>query len=97
MAQQDYFTRAMQGALGTGHGVLQPDGQRAYFYAAPAFAVDGGVRGALVVVADVADVEQTWRGSLPAVFFTDKSGEVFIANRSELLFWRRSADGDTPA
>lgn len=96
VAQQDYFTRAMQGALGTGHGVLQPDGQRAYFYAAPAFAVDGGVRGALVVVADVADVEQTWRGSLPAVFFTDETGEVFIANRSELLFWRRSADGDTP-
>ncbi|WP_411351055.1 sensor histidine kinase [Leisingera aquaemixtae] len=89
VAQQGYFVRAMQGALGTGHGVLQPGGQRAYFYAAPAFAPDGRVRGALVVVADVADVEQTWRGSLPAVFFTDQTGEVFIANRSELLFWQR--------
>ncbi|WP_264213161.1 sensor histidine kinase [Leisingera thetidis] len=94
VAREGYFIRAMQGALGTGHGVLQPDGKRAYFYAAPAFAADGRVRGALVVVADVADVEQTWRGSLPAVFFTDESGEVFIANRSELLFWRQpQADG----
>ncbi|UWQ82196.1 sensor histidine kinase [Leisingera caerulea] len=97
VAQQDYFIRAMQGALGTGHGVLQPDGKRAYFYAAPAFAPDGRVRGALVVVADVEDVEQTWRGSLPAVFFTDESGEVFIANRSELLFWQRGAEGESPS
>ncbi|AHD01244.1 sensor histidine kinase [Leisingera methylohalidivorans] len=89
VARQGYFTRAMQGALGTGHGVLQPGGKRAYFYAAPAFGADGRVRGALVVVADVADVEQTWRGSLPAVFFTNATGEVFIANRSELLFWQR--------
>ncbi|WP_424976848.1 sensor histidine kinase [Leisingera sp. S232] len=97
VAQEDYFVRATQGALGTGHGVLEPEGKRAYFYAAPAFGSDGRVRGALVVVADVGDVEQTWRGSLPAVFFTDESGEVFIANRSELLFWRRGAQGQIPA
>ncbi|WP_323781965.1 ATP-binding protein [Leisingera sp.] len=95
VARQGYFTRAMQGALGTGHGVLQPGAKRAYFYAAPAFGPDGRVRGALVVVADVADVEQTWRGSLPAVFFTNATGEVFIANRSELLFWQRG--GAEPA
>lgn len=91
VADQAYFRRAQQGALGTGHGVLRPDDQRAYFYAAPAFGTDGRVRGALVVVADIEDVEQTWRGSLPAVFFTVASGEVFIANRSELLFWNRKA------
>ncbi|MBY6054927.1 ATP-binding protein [Leisingera daeponensis] len=96
VAQEEYFIRAAQGALGTGHGVLQPEGKRSYFYAAPAFAEDGQVRGALVVVADVGDVEQTWRGSLPAVFFTNGSGVVFIANRSELLFWRRGAAGETP-
>ena len=96
VSRQDFFLRAMQGALGTGHAVLQPEDRRAYFYAAPAFAADGRVRGALVVVADVADVEQTWRGSLPAVFFTDEAGEVFIANRSELLFWRQSAAGASP-
>lgn len=85
----DYFTRAMHGALGTGHEVLQPLNRRAFFYAAPDFGPDGMVRGALVVVADVEDVEQTWRGSLPAVFFSGRNGEVFISNRSELLFWQR--------
>ncbi|MGR3758871.1 sensor histidine kinase [Roseobacteraceae bacterium NS-SX3] len=93
VSSEGYFSRAMQGALGTGHGVLPGLGRRAYFYAAPAFAPDGGVRGALVVVADVEDVEQTWRGSLPAVFFTNRGGEVFISNRRELLFWRRGDGG----
>ncbi len=65
---------------------MQPLNRRAYYYAAPAFAPDGQVRGALVVVADVEDVEWDWRGSNPAAFFTDQSGEVFISNRSELLF-----------
>lgn len=85
----DYFVRAMHGALGTGHEVLLPLDRRAFFFAAPDFGADGMVRGALVVVADVEDVEQTWRGSLPAVFFTGRNGEVFISNRSELLFWHR--------
>ncbi|MBQ4823656.1 sensor histidine kinase [Leisingera sp. HS039] len=96
VADQAYFIRAMQGAMGTGHAVLQPGGRRSYFYAAPVFQ-PGGVRGALVVAADVNDVEQTWRGSLPAVFFTGMSGEVFISNRSELLFWQRGAAGETPS
>ena len=85
-----YFRRAMHGALGSGHGIVGPQGRRAYYFAAPAFAADGSVRGALVVVADVEDVERSWRGSLPAVFFVDDRHEVFIANRSELLFWRRA-------
>jgi two-component system C4-dicarboxylate transport sensor histidine kinase DctB len=89
VAAEEYFKRAMQGALGTGQAVLLNEGKRAYFYAAPTFAASGGVLGALVVVADVEDVEQTWRGSLPAVFFTNRRGEVFISNRPELLFWRR--------
>ncbi|WP_293573488.1 ATP-binding protein [Phaeobacter sp.] len=93
VSESDYFQRAMQGALGTGYDVLEPGGRRAYVYAAPDFGVDGKVRGALVVVADVEDMEQTWRGSLPAVFFTNRGGEVFIANRRELLFWQRSDAG----
>ncbi|TDE40770.1 sensor histidine kinase [Antarcticimicrobium sediminis] len=66
-----------------------PDRRRAYYFAAPAFGPDGAVIGALVVVADVEDVERSWRGSLPAVFFVDERHEVFIANRSDLLFWHR--------
>lgn len=80
------FQRALQGALGRDHGVLQSLGVRAYTYAAPAFGADGKVRGALIVVADVEDIEWDWRGSNPAVFFTDQNGQVFISNRSELLF-----------
>jgi two-component system C4-dicarboxylate transport sensor histidine kinase DctB len=93
------FRRAMQGALGSDHGIQRPMDERAYYYAAPAFGPDGRVRGALVVVADVENIEQTWRGDTPAVFFTDQAGEVFISNRSELLFWTRKpgAAGLVPA
>ncbi|MFC6687191.1 sensor histidine kinase [Jhaorihella thermophila] len=83
------FRRAMQGALGSDHGVDSAGGHRVYSYAAPVFGAGGRVRGALVVVADVEDVESTWRGSAPVVYFTDTRGEVFITNRSELLFWQR--------
>jgi two-component system C4-dicarboxylate transport sensor histidine kinase DctB len=83
------FRRAMQGALGFEHGVL-PSGARVYAHGAPVFGGDGAVRGALVVVADVQAVEWDWRGSAPVVYFTDDTGQVFITNRSELLFWRRS-------
>ena len=86
-----YFQRALQGALGSSHGVLQPQGRRVYYYAAPSFDPGGMVRGTLVVVADVEDVEQTWRGSLPTVIFTDRGGKVFISNRPELFFWQRDA------
>lgn len=84
-----YFRRALHGALGRDHGVMQQLNRRAFFYGAPAFARDGQVRGVLVVVADVEDVEWDWRGSTPAVFFTDQRGQVFISNRSELLFLHR--------
>lgn len=93
VAGEDYFARAMQGALGTGHEIPEVAEARAYFYAAPAFAEDGSVRGTVVAVADVNQVEQTWRGSLPAVYFLDDRGEVFISNRFELMFWRRAEDG----
>ncbi|WP_282077602.1 sensor histidine kinase [Epibacterium ulvae] len=87
--EEPYFRRALQGALGNGHAVLRRDGRRAYFFAAPVFA-ESKVRGALVVVVDVEDIEQTWRGSLPAVFFTNSDNQVYISNRRELLFWQRA-------
>ena len=93
------FERALHGALGSEHGLLGATGLRAYTYAAPVFGAGGAVRGALVVVADIEDVEQSWRGSAPVVFFTDTGGEVFITNRSELMFWTRppGAPGLVPA
>ena len=89
VADTPYFRRAMQGALGSSHGLFGARKARAYTYAAPAFAADGYVRGALVIVANVNAIEQVWRGSNPAVYFTDTAGTVFISNRSELLFWSR--------
>jgi two-component system C4-dicarboxylate transport sensor histidine kinase DctB len=93
VSQTAYFRRAMQGALGSAHGIKAPLDKRAYYHAAPVFAPDGAVRGALVVAVDVDQIESTWRGSRPAVFFTDAGGEVFISNRSELLFWTRPPGG----
>ncbi len=90
MADHPAFARALQGALGSAHGVLSSSGVRTYSYAAPAFGPQGQVVGALMVIADVQDVEQTWRGSTEAVFFIDDEGVVFISNRSDLLFWRRT-------
>jgi len=92
------FERAMQGAMGSAHGVQPISGNRIYSYAAPAFGPSGQVEGALMVVADVQDVEQTWRGSTEAVFFVDSDGVVFISNRSDLLFWQRieGQQGSTP-
>ncbi|MEY8829052.1 ATP-binding protein [Sedimentitalea sp. XS_ASV28] len=88
-----YFRRALQGALGSDHGVRAPLNRRAYYYAAPTFDATGHVRGAVVVVADVASIELAWPGNAPAVFFTDVNGEVFITNRFELLFWTRPPGG----
>ncbi|WP_171136386.1 MULTISPECIES: ATP-binding protein [unclassified Ruegeria] len=85
------FQRAMQGSLGNAHGVDPDSGNRTYSYAAPSFGPEGQVDGVLMVVADVQDVEQTWRGSTEAVFFVDAEGVVFISNRSDLLFWQRIA------
>jgi two-component system C4-dicarboxylate transport sensor histidine kinase DctB len=90
------FRRALNGAMGEEHGVNARSGRRAYSFAAPRFGADGAVRGALVVVADIDRVESEWRGARPAVFFTDGSGQVFITNRSELLFWRQGAQGLRP-
>ncbi len=88
------FERALHGALGSSHGTLPSTGSRTYSFAAPTFGSDGLVSGALMVIADVEDVESTWRGSTEAVFFVDRTGRVFISNRSELLNWQRGV-GET--
>ncbi|KIC42584.1 C4-dicarboxylate ABC transporter [Ruegeria sp. ANG-R] len=91
MSGHPAFERAMQGALGSAHGVRDAGNDRIYSYAAPAFGESGQIQGALMVIADVQDVEQTWRGSTDTVFFIDADGVVFISNRSDLLLWRRAS------
>lgn len=92
LSHTPHFRRALQGALGESHGI-NPAGQRAYYFAAPVFRRSGVVGGALVVVANISRVEAEWRGARPAVFFTDRNGEIFITNRSELLYWRHVPGG----
>lgn len=89
LSDTSYVRRAMQGALGRAHGVRGPLNERVFYYAAPIFSEVSQVLGVVVVVANVAAIEWDWVGGNPAVFFTDHSGEVFISNRSELVFWRR--------
>ncbi|WP_300547317.1 ATP-binding protein [Roseovarius sp.] len=88
LAQSDYFTRAMDGALGTAHGIETATARRVFQFAAPSFGNDGRVQGALVALADAENVEFGWRGSQTAVFLVDNAGRVFMSNRSELLGWR---------
>lgn len=91
LSRRPWFRRAMTGALGFGHEVLA-DGSRIYVHAAPSFAADGAVQGALVLMVDLDILERAWRGTKPAVFFTDAGGRILVTNRSEILFWRRDGN-----
>ena len=91
-AGKPYFERAMDGALGIYHLVSDAYGRRAFLYAAPVFAEDGPVIGAVIVAVDVGRVEAEWRGDRPTIFFTDELGVIFVANRSELVFRSRLKD-----
>jgi two-component system C4-dicarboxylate transport sensor histidine kinase DctB len=93
LRQSSYFRRALTGALGAEHGLYGAQNTRAYVYAAPAFGPAGDVTGVLIVMVDVAELEWDWIGGQPAVFFTTSGGDVFLSNRSELLFWQSGAGG----
>lgn len=93
LVETAYFARAMQGALGYGHGISSEFNRRAYYFAAPSFGPLGFVQGALIVAVDIDNLEQDWRGSRPAVLFTDSTDLIFVTNRSELLFWRHVPGG----
>jgi two-component system C4-dicarboxylate transport sensor histidine kinase DctB len=88
----DFVARAQQGALGWGHGDAAPLSRRAFYHAAPVFGGQGKVAGSVIVAADIAGIEDEWRGGFRPVFFTDRAGVVFVANRSELVGWRRPPD-----
>ncbi len=90
---QAWFQRAAYGALGSDYGIGDALGRRVFYYATPSFDPAGGVRGVLVLAADIEQMEREWSGSRPSVFFTDPLNRVFVTNRSEMLFWQR--DGQT--
>ncbi|MFK7834829.1 MAG: ATP-binding protein [Sulfitobacter sp.] len=98
LGRYSHVQRALRGALGWGHGPASPLTQRAFFHAAPVFEASGKVQGAVVVITDLNGIDYNWRGTNPAAYFTDVQGEVYISNRSELLFWTRpeGSPGLTP-
>jgi len=93
---QPHFERAMNGALGTTHRRMNGSNQRVFQFAAPILEA-GAVLGAVVVAVDMEAVEESdWRGDPNAVFFTDESDVIFVANRSELVLRTRGAGGFAP-
>lgn len=90
-SNEEYFRRAMDGALGTAHQRMGEMGARIFYFSAPL--LEGGAPfGAVVVKVDIEAVEESdWRGDPQAVFFSDNAGVVFVSNRSELLFRERNA------
>jgi len=102
LTRATHFRRAMQGALGFAPEVEVAAGAaddpapaaRAFVHAAPVFGPNGAVIGALIVRIAPAAVEAGWRGEPMAVYFTDRTGLVFVANRDEIVLTRQRAGPD---
>lgn len=87
-----FIDRALTGALGNFHAISTTFDTRAFYFAAPVFAPEGPVTGALVAVVDMDPLEAEGRGQIPAVLFTDTLGVTFSSNRSELVLMQRGAE-----
>ena len=85
LARRPDFIRAMNGALGFTHLQERADTPRGFTFASPVRDASGTVQGALVVKADLENLELLWRGDPETVFFVDANRVVFISNRNELL------------
>jgi len=78
------FAAAIQGRLGTSHGISEVTGGRGFQFAAP---VLDGVRvlGVLVVRVDVEALERHWRVEDRDIALLDPDGVVFLSSRPQ---WR---------
>lgn len=85
LSNRSDFMRAMNGALGFTHLQEQPLSPRGFTFARPILNNEGNVLGAIVVKADLENLEFLWRGDPETVFFVDENQVVFISNRTELL------------
>ncbi len=90
------FERALDGALGSDHGIDPVNGLRLYRFAAPVFTPYGPVAGAVVTVVAMEALEWNWPSDPSPVFFTDMGGNVFVTNRSDLILTRLGPQGDFP-
>ena len=78
--------RAGHGALGFSHRVDLRSGRRIFSFAAPIFAPEGPVAGALILRLDVEELEAPGRGDAMPVWFSDELGVIFVTNRDEMRF-----------
>ena len=84
--QESILQRPLNGALGFSHGHSEGGALRDFAFLAPVH-TDAGIAGVVAVRVDMETVEESdWRGVPQVVLFTDETGEIFISNRSELLF-----------
>jgi len=89
-----YFRRAMNGALGTAQVYSARTNRRVFYSAAPIQQHGKPPVGAVVVVADIEAVETDWRANPNTLFFTDRYGVIFVANRPEMLLRRAGGPDD---
>ena len=79
------FIRAKTGAMGFDQ-FIDDNGRRIFSFMAPV-RLDGKPAGAVMVQVDMETIEESdWRSTPQIVIFTDLTGDVFVTNRSELLF-----------
>ncbi len=85
------LNRALAGALGTDNEIIvgPRNPTRVFAFAAPVRNDEGAVIGAVMTRVQVDHIENNWPGDAPPVFFTNRAGQVFLSNRSELILLDR--------
>lgn len=85
LGHMDHFRRALTGAMGFSQFVDGAD-RRIFSFMAPV-RVEGKPAGAVMVQVDMETIEESdWRSTPQVVLFTDAAAQVFVTNRSEVLY-----------
>ena len=86
-AYRPYFREAIGGRAGHFYGIGNATGEPGYFLTQPVYATDPAHRdalpiGAIAVKISLDEFERTWQASQEPIALADRSGIVFLANRS---------------
>ncbi len=82
---EPYFKAAMQGRLGRYYAIGSNSSERGYYFASPVRR-GGVVRGVIVTIIGIEDIEDSWwTTGRSELFVTDDKGIIFISSRPE---WR---------
>lgn len=78
---EPYFKAAMQGRLGRYYAIGSNSSERGYYFASPVRR-DGVVRGVIVTIIGIEDIEDSWwTTGRSELFVTDDTGIIFISSR----------------